>query len=106
MGGEAGSVGRVTPAARSRAIILLDKVRASLELELDLAAPSTDVSLEEISARHGVSRSTAERMRNLIADMFGTLERIHEGKIVRFRLPNCPRGFSSSPRPRPKNWLN
>lgn len=69
-----------------------DKVRASLELALTLAASSTGLSLEEISALHGVSRSTAERMRNLVADMFGPLERVHDGRIVRFRLPNLPKG--------------
>ena len=69
-----------------------DKVRATLELALDLAASSTGRSLEEISASRNVSRSTAERMRNLVADMFGPLERIHDGKIVRFRLPNLPKG--------------
>lgn len=69
-----------------------DKVRATLELALDLAASSTGLSLEEISARHGVSRSTAERMRNLVADMFGPLERIPDGRIIRFRLPQLPKG--------------
>lgn len=71
----------------------LDKVRATLDLVLDLASSSTGLTLEEIRVARGVSRSTAERMRDLVDEMFGPLERTRDGKTVRFRL-RLPKGLN------------
>lgn len=64
----------------------LDKIKAALELARDLAASTVGLTIEEIQANHNVSRRTAERMRDVVEEGFGELERIRDGRQVRFRL--------------------
>ncbi|WP_188581519.1 WYL domain-containing protein [Azorhizobium oxalatiphilum] len=71
----------------------MDKVRATLDLVFDLATSSTGLTIEDIRISRGVSRSTAERMRDLVDEMFGPLERRRDGKTVRFRL-HLPKGLN------------
>lgn len=72
----------------------LDKVRATLDFITDLAASKVGLTLDEVCVKRGVSRRTAERMRDLVEDLFGPLERRRDGKSVRFRL-SLPKGLQS-----------
>ncbi|MFG1348817.1 helix-turn-helix transcriptional regulator [Xanthobacter autotrophicus] len=63
------------------------KVIAAMKLARDLAGTSTGWTLDDIQREYEVSRRTAERMRDLVEEAFGELERIRDGRQMRFRLP-------------------
>ncbi len=63
-----------------------EKVAATLELARNLAAAADGLTIDEISIRFGVARRTAERMRDVVEQTFGPLDRIDDGRRVRFRL--------------------
>lgn len=62
------------------------KVVAALALARDLAASADGLTLDEMAARLQSSRRTAERMRDAIEATFGPLDRLEDGRRVRFRL--------------------
>lgn len=63
-----------------------EKVVAALNLARDLAASAEGLTLDEMAARLQSSRRTAERMRDAIEATFGLLDRLEDGRQVRFRL--------------------
>ena len=62
-----------------------------LHLARQFAAEHAGISLDEIAARFAVSRRTAERMRDAVAEVFPQLEEIDGERPKRWRLP---RGLS------------
>ena len=69
------------------------KITQALELARALAASAEGLTLDEIAAEAGVGRRTAERLRNAIEAAFGPLDRIEDGRRIRFRMP--ARGLAS-----------
>lgn len=63
-----------------------EKIVAALKLARDLAASAEGLTLDEIATRLQSSRRTAERMRDAIEATFGPLDRLEDGRQVRFRL--------------------
>src|SRR5258708_5634777 len=59
-----------------------------LHLARQFAAESAGITLDEIAARFGVSRRTAERMRDAVAEVFPQLEEIDGERPKRWRLAN------------------
>ncbi|MFG1295803.1 helix-turn-helix transcriptional regulator [Xanthobacter variabilis] len=73
------------------------KVKVALDLALYLAANTSGRTIDDIQQEYELSRRTAERMRDLVEEAFGELERLPDyesnGPKVRYRLP-LPKGFS------------
>jgi len=63
-----------------------EKAAAVLDLARSLAATSEGLTLDEMMQSAGVSRRTAERMRNAVEDCFGALDRLPDDHRIRFRL--------------------
>src|SRR5450755_3696377 len=59
-----------------------------LHLARQFAAEPSGISLDDIVSRFSVSRRTAERMRDAIAEVFPQLEEIEGERPKRWRLPN------------------
>ena len=55
------------------------------------------ITLDEIAARFAVSRRTAERMRDAVAEVFPQLEEIEGERPKRWRLPNGLSGIFREP---------
>jgi predicted DNA-binding transcriptional regulator YafY len=68
-----------------------------LHLARQFAADPTGITLDEIASRFSVSRRTAERMRDTIAEVFPQLEEIEGERPKRWRLPNSLSGVFSEP---------
>jgi len=68
-----------------------------LHLARQFAAEPAGISLDEIASRFAVSRRTAERMRDTIAEVFPQLEEIEGERPKRWRLPNSLSGVFSEP---------
>ena len=65
-----------------------EKAEALLRLALALQATRTGLSLDEIEQAFGVSRRTAERMRDAVERVFPQLEQANPGEVPkRWRLP-------------------
>lgn len=64
----------------------LEKVSATLSLARELASDFEGLTIDDISARFTVSRRTAERMRDAVEATFGPLDRIEDGRRIRFRI--------------------
>jgi predicted DNA-binding transcriptional regulator YafY len=64
-----------------------EKVVAVIRLAQVLASNSEGLTLDEMIQSTGGERRTAERMRDAIERAFGQLERIEDGRKVRFRMP-------------------
>lgn len=64
----------------------LEKVSATLSLARELASDPEGLTIDDISARFAVSRRTAERMRDAVEATFGPLDRIEDGRRIRFRI--------------------
>jgi predicted DNA-binding transcriptional regulator YafY len=79
---------------RAESEVLMRKEPATRLLHLArlFAAETTGVGLEDITAKFGVSRRTAERMRNAVAEVFPQLEGVEGERPKRWRLPQ---GLSS-----------
>ena len=64
-----------------------DKAKAIIDLALRMQGTAEGVSLEEIRAEFGVSRRTAERMRDAVDEIFGGLDPVDTGEQTkRWRL--------------------
>src|SRR5690348_1051392 len=59
-----------------------------LDLARVIAGQRQGMSLDDIASEFHVSRRTAERMRDALAEMFPQLEEFADGKQKRWRLPN------------------
>lgn len=68
-----------------------------LELARMLASTAEGLSLDEMAERLGVSRRTAERMRDAVWEVFPQLEAIDEGVSRRFRIPAGLDGLFQAP---------
>jgi predicted DNA-binding transcriptional regulator YafY len=64
----------------------LEKTLAVLTLARALAGNFEGLTLDEMAAVVGAKRRTAERMRDAVEAAFGPLDRIEDGRKVRFRL--------------------
>lgn len=63
-----------------------EKVVTAIDLARELASSADGLTIDEISNRFGVARRTAERMKDVVEQAFGPLDRIDDGRRVRFRL--------------------
>jgi predicted DNA-binding transcriptional regulator YafY len=68
-----------------------------LHLARQFAAEPAGISLDEIAARFEVSRRTAERMRDAVAEVFPQLEEVDGERPKRWRLPNGLSGIFREP---------
>lgn len=68
-----------------------------LHLARQFAAQSDGVGLDEIAAKFEVSRRTAERMRDAVAEVFPQLEEMPGERPKRWRLPNGLSGIFREP---------
>jgi len=68
-----------------------------LHLARQLAAEPAGITLDDIAARFAVSRRTAERMRDAVAEVFPQLEEIDGELPKRWRLPNGLSGIFREP---------
>jgi predicted DNA-binding transcriptional regulator YafY len=71
----------------------LEKTVTVLHLARVLAADSEGLTLDEMAKSVGVARRTAERMRDVIEQVFGPLDRAEDARKVRFRM--AARGLGS-----------
>ena len=74
-----------------------EKIAALLELARHLAASAEGLTLDEMANVAGVSRRTAERMRDTLFYLFPHMDEISEPPTKRFRIPNGLDGFAQSP---------
>jgi predicted DNA-binding transcriptional regulator YafY len=75
----------------------LEKTAQLLELARRLASSAEGMTLDEMSEALGVSRRTAERMRDAVAVLFPQIQEIAEGRMKRFRIPGGLDGFFNAP---------
>src|SRR5437763_7459186 len=68
-----------------------------LHLARLFAAEAAGIGLDDIAAEFGVSRRTAERMRDAVAEVFPQLEEIEDERPKRWRLPNGLSGIFREP---------
>jgi predicted DNA-binding transcriptional regulator YafY len=68
-----------------------------LELARMLASTAEGLTLDEMAERLGVSRRTAERMRDAVWEVFPQLEAVDEGVSRRFRIPAGLDGLFQAP---------
>ncbi|MBC7166108.1 WYL domain-containing protein [Phenylobacterium sp.] len=64
-----------------------EKAALLLELARALASSAEGLTLDEMAARLGVGRRTAERMRDALRDLFPHMEEIEDPPTRRFRIP-------------------
>lgn len=74
-----------------------EKLAALIELARRLAGTAEGLTLDEMAAAAGVSRRTAERMRDTLAQLFPHLEEVPDPPTKRFRIPNGLEGFAQTP---------
>jgi predicted DNA-binding transcriptional regulator YafY len=74
-----------------------EKAADLLRLARTLASSAEGLTLEEICQEMGKSRSTVERMRNALQEVFPQLEVIPDGNTKRFRISGGLGNFFSSP---------
>lgn len=75
----------------------LEKLAELIELARHLASSAEGLTLDEMAEAAGVSRRTAERMRDALAYVFPQLEEVPDPPGKRFRIPNGLDGFSQAP---------
>lgn len=63
-----------------------EKIKQILELARKMAATSEGLSLDDMAAYLGQGRRTAERVRDLMLEMFPGAEEIHDGRHKRFLI--------------------
>ena len=68
-----------------------------LQLARLFAAEPAGIGLDEIAAKFAVSRRTAERMRDAVAEVFPQLEEVDGERTKRWRLPNGLSGIFREP---------
>jgi predicted DNA-binding transcriptional regulator YafY len=86
-------------AAKKGSGVRYEKLEALLRFALDLRGNAEGLSLEDIQNRYGVSRRTAERMRDAIERVFPQLEQANPGEVpkrwrIRTGIVNNLAGFS------------
>ncbi|MHC2519012.1 helix-turn-helix transcriptional regulator [Bradyrhizobium diazoefficiens] len=70
-----------------------EKLEALLRVALDMRGSAEGISLEEIQRSYGISRRTAERMRDAIERVFPQMEQANPGEIPkRWRIRSGPVG--------------
>lgn len=74
-----------------------EKAGRLLELARLLAATAEGLTLDEMAARMGVGRRTAERMRDAVRDIFPQLEEVEDPPSRRFRIPAGLDGLFQAP---------
>lgn len=74
-----------------------EKVARLLELARELASNADGLTLDEMAARLGAGRRTAERVRDTLWQVFPQMEEIQEGRHKRFRIPGGLDGFMQQP---------
>ena len=74
-----------------------DKAGTLLELARHLAASAEGLTLDEMAARIGAARRTAERMRDALELLFPQMELLQEGATKRYRIPGGLDGFFQAP---------
>jgi len=75
-----------------------EKPAELLKLARALAASAEGMTLDEMAEFSGVGRRTIERRRDAVEDVFGPLDRIDEGRHVRFRMNGRGLGsFATAP---------
>ena len=84
------------------ATVRYERVKDIVRLAVQLQAAAGGLTLEDIQADFSVSRSTAERMRDAVEEVFGRLERVDAGDPLRHWRP---RSHAVRPLPdRPRVW--
>lgn len=86
-------------AANRRTGLRYEKLETLLRVALDLRGNAEGLSLEDIQGRYGVSRRTAERMRDAIERVFPQLEQANPGELpkrwrIRSAIVSNLAGFS------------
>ncbi len=76
-----------------------EKLADLVRLARALAATAEGLTLDGIAAEAGVTRRTAERMRDTLVDLYPTLEEIRDGRQKRFRISSGLDGFALAPTP-------
>ncbi len=76
-----------------------EKAVVLLQLAHRLAASAEGMTLDEMAASVGVTRRTAERLRDAIRALFPQLEELADGRMVRFRIQGGLHGFMHAPTP-------
>jgi predicted DNA-binding transcriptional regulator YafY len=74
-----------------------EKIAKILRLARALASNAEGMTLDEIAAFLGESRSTAERTRRILGDLFPDMDEIPDHPHKRFRIPNGLDSFFQSP---------
>ena len=74
-----------------------EKAAAVLKLARLLAGSAEGLTLDEMAARMGVDRRTAERMRDAVAELFTQLDAVADPPTKRFRIPAGLDGFMQAP---------
>ena len=74
-----------------------EKAGSVLDLARRLAATAEGLTTTEMAQELGVSKRTAERMRDAVAELFPQLEMVPDGAIKRFRIPKGLDGFFQAP---------
>jgi predicted DNA-binding transcriptional regulator YafY len=75
-----------------------EKPAELLKLARALTASAEGMTLDEMAEFSGVGRRTAERRRDAVEDVFGPLDRIDDGRLVRFRMNGRGLGsFATAP---------
>jgi predicted DNA-binding transcriptional regulator YafY len=75
----------------------LEKLADLIELARHLASSAEGLTLDEMAQIMGVSRRTAERMRDALQYVFPQLDEVSDPPTKRFRIPNGLDGFSQAP---------
>ena len=74
-----------------------EKATRLLELARLLASSAEGKTLDEIAGSMGVSRRTAERMRDAVREAFPQMEEVEDPPTLRFRIPNGLDGIFQAP---------
>jgi len=74
-----------------------EKPLAVLRLARLLAGSAEGLTLDEMAREAGVDRRTAERMRDVVRELFPQLEEVRDGRAKRFRIAGGLDGFLQAP---------
>lgn len=74
-----------------------EKLEDLINLARRLAASAEGMTIDEMAREVGVSRRTAERMRDTLMRIYPTMEEIADPPTKRFRIPGGLEGFAQNP---------
>lgn len=74
-----------------------EKTLAVLRLARALAGSAEGLTLDDMAREAGVDRRTAERMRDVVRELFPQLEEVRDGRAKRFRIAGGLDGFLQAP---------